>query len=260
MIQTIADYLDATPATISLGVHLVLGGEMVATTLSRSAWPGCVKQYISTPGNVQVIYVKVKGRRGPHATGATDSTVMVEDRPVSATRSTSSATRLSVAIADPPDTLPRHPRTMLIYVKTLHGKIIPLPFAENLKIEHLKALVATDEGVPSDHQPLIFDGKWIEDGQTLGDYRIGAESTVHLVLRLGKPVIYLYPPNPTRVAVKLSLGLECECPSAESELTTRDLLRNLPDHAHYSRARARACQVGRLCATQWRSRVYADWC
>ena len=72
----------------------------------------------------------------------------------------------------------------VIFVKTLTGKTKTFYAEENDTIALFKLLIQFKEGIPPKQQRLIFAGTQLEDHNTLGDYKMKMESTVHLALRL----------------------------------------------------------------------------
>lgn len=74
--------------------------------------------------------------------------------------------------------------TKQIFIKTLQGKSITLEVNDGDTIDSVKKKITDIEGIPVDQMRLVFNGKQLEDANTIQDYGIDADSTIHLVLRL----------------------------------------------------------------------------
>ena len=74
--------------------------------------------------------------------------------------------------------------TKQIFVKTLQGKNITLDVNDDDTVESIKKKINDIDGIPIDQQRLVFNGKQLENTNTIKDYGIESDSTIHLVLRL----------------------------------------------------------------------------
>uniref|UniRef100_A0A1B0BGR9 Ubiquitin-like domain-containing protein n=1 Tax=Glossina palpalis gambiensis TaxID=67801 RepID=A0A1B0BGR9_9MUSC len=73
---------------------------------------------------------------------------------------------------------------MEIYVKARQNKTIELEVESSDTVKYIKAKIEEKEGIPLDHQCLIFDDKQLEDDRTLSEYNIEKNATLQVILRL----------------------------------------------------------------------------
>ncbi len=73
---------------------------------------------------------------------------------------------------------------MQIFVKTLNGKSTTINIEPSNTVLDLKKIITEKEGIAVQEQRLIYEGKQLDDPDTLASKGISDMSTIHLVLRL----------------------------------------------------------------------------
>lgn len=72
-----------------------------------------------------------------------------------------------------------------IFVRTFIGQTITLDVNNNDTIEVVKQKIQEREGIPLDRQSLIFEGKELENKDTLKECKIEKKSTLQLFIQYG---------------------------------------------------------------------------
>ena len=75
---------------------------------------------------------------------------------------------------------------MQIFVKDLEGKMIVIEVNGDNTGEEVKALVGEKTGYKPNNFNLIYAGRWIEGINTLSNYKVQKESTLHMSPKWGK--------------------------------------------------------------------------
>jgi len=91
---------------------------------------------------------------------------------------------------------------MQLFIKTLTGKTFTIETESTDSVDSVKTKIEDVEGIPIDQIRLVYVGRQLEDGRTLSNYQIKNESTIHLVLKLRKPVIYHLAGEPFEASVE----------------------------------------------------------
>ena len=102
------------------------------------------------------------------------------------------------------------PDPMKVFVKTHTQKIVVLDMEDSTTIRMIKTKMQEEEGIPLDQQRLTFDGRQLEDDQTLSYYEIPRESILHLALGIRETVLkfvrQFFSLNTIQIFVKTQTG------------------------------------------------------
>jgi ubiquitin C len=80
--------------------------------------------------------------------------------------------------------VPSDSSSIPIMVRSLVGRSFALEVEPTDRIEDLKAKIQEQTGIPTESQRLIFKGRRLQEGDTVGDYSIPKNATLNLVQRI----------------------------------------------------------------------------
>eukprot|EP01083_Nonionella_stella_P166912 559536_1 len=111
---------------------------------------------------------------------------------------------------------------MEIFVKTLTGNTITLDVEPNETIQNVKQQIFNKmtRKMRITMMRLIFAGKQLEDNRTLSDYNIQKESSLHLVLRIGRSAVHLFIKQSNGKTTKIELS------SGDSVQTIKEMIKS----------------------------------
>ena len=101
---------------------------------------------------------------------------------------------------------------ILIFVKTLTGKILALNVEPSDTIKNVKLKIQGKLSIPSSQQYLIFRRQELKDHQTLDEYKVTEKSSVHLRLQdeLDRILINVEFPRGRKIFINVSPGDDFE--------------------------------------------------
>jgi ubiquitin len=70
-----------------------------------------------------------------------------------------------------------------IFVKSPCGKTLSLEVENTETVQNLKAKIQDKEDSQSSEQRLVYNGKVLEDGNTLASYAISNDSVIHMTFK-----------------------------------------------------------------------------
>jgi ubiquitin len=71
-----------------------------------------------------------------------------------------------------------------VFVKTVTGKTMTVDVQPTDTVDTVRQAIQTKEGIPSNHQRLIFNGRQLKQEETIAESGLQNHSQVHMVLRL----------------------------------------------------------------------------